>query len=109
MSVCQTEIIYQKDDFVFTKCIDCSRMVMMYKQAMISFDELNFDSFYRYMEQMDFEENKYLFFDGLERLVIETYHSDVQFTLLEEDFYRLKANIIETDFQLQWLEIIKEI
>ena len=56
---------------------------------------------------MEFEFEKYSFLDGLDRLVVETYHPDVQFTLLEEDFYRLKANVIEANAQLQFLEMIR--
>ena len=108
MSGCRTEIIYQNEDFVFTKCTDCDRMGLVYKQAMISFDELNFDAFRRYMERMEFEFEKYPFFDGLDRVVIETYHPDVQFTLLEEEFYRLKANVIEANAQLQLIEMIRK-
>ncbi|UZD22882.1 hypothetical protein PBT90_05550 [Algoriphagus halophytocola] len=107
MSSCRTEIIYQNEEFVFTKCTDCGRMGLMYKQAMISFDELNFNAFCRYMERMEFDYEKYSFFDGHDRVVIETYHPDVQFTLLEEEFYRLKANVIEANAQLKLLELIR--
>lgn len=108
MAACQTEVIYQTDDFVFTKCVDCSRMGLMYKQAMISFDLLNFDAFSRYLNRMEFHHEKFLFFDGMDRVVIETYHPDVQFTLLEEEFYQLKANIIEVNAQLQLIEMIRK-
>lgn len=108
MSACRTEVIYQNEDFVFTKCSDCDRLGLMFKQAMISFDELNFNAFCRYMERMEFEFEKYSFFDGLDRVLIETYHPDVQFTLLEEDFYRLKANVIEANAQLHLLELIRK-
>jgi len=109
MSSCQSEIIYQNEDFIFTRCVDCCRMGMMYKQAMISFDEMNFDAFQRYLGRMEFEEEKYPFFDGLDRIVIETYHPDVQFTLLEEEFYRLKANVMEAAAQLQLIELIRKL
>lgn len=108
MSYCNTEIVCQSEDFIFTRCTDCGRMGLMYKQAMISFDEMNFDAFCRYMERMEFEYEKYSFFDGLDRVVIETYHPDVQFTLLEEEFYRLKANVIEANAQLQLIEMIRK-
>lgn len=107
MSTCRAEIIYQNEAFVFTKCTDCDRMGLIYKQAMISFDELNFNAFCRYIMRMEFEHEKYPFFDGLDRVVIETYHPDVQFTLLEEEFYRLKANVIEANAQLQLNEMIR--
>jgi len=107
MSSCQAEIIYQNDDFIFTRCQDCGRMGLMYKQAMIAFDELNFDAFRRYMLRLDFEQEKYPFFDGLDRVVIETYHPDVQFTLLEEEFYRLKACVIEANVNLQLIDTIR--
>lgn len=109
MSACHTEIIYQNEDFVFTRCQDCGRMGLMYRQAMIAFDELNFDAFRRYMLRMDFDEEKYPFFDGLDRVVIETYHPDVQFTLLEEEFYRLKAGVIEADNHLKLIEMIRRL
>lgn len=109
MSFCRTEIIYQHEDFVFTKCTDCGRMGLMYKQVMISFDDVNFDAFCRYIKRMEFEYEKYPFFDGMDRVVIETYHSDVQFTLLEEEFYRLKASVIEANAQLQLLELIRKL
>lgn len=108
MAACRTEIIYQNEDFVFTKCSDCDRMGLMFKQAMISFDELNFNAFCRYLHQMDFEFEKVPFVDGLDRVVIETYHPDVQFLLLEEEFYRLKAYVLEVNAQLQLLELIRK-
>ncbi len=107
MSYCKTELVYQNEEFVFTRCTDCCRMGLMYKQAMISFDELNFDAFSRYMERMDFEEEKQVFMDGSERIVIETYHQDVQFSLLEEEFYRLKAYVMEASVQLQLIGMIR--
>lgn len=107
MSSCQTEIIYQNDDFVFTRCPDCGRMGLMYRQAMIAFDELNFDAFRRYMLRLDFEQEKYPFFDGLDRVAIETYHPDVQFTLLEEEFYRLQAFVIEANINLHLIDTIR--
>ncbi len=109
MSVCQVEIIYQNEDFVFTKCPDCGRMGLMYKQAMIAFDEPNFDAFRRYILRMEFEYEKYPFFDGLDRVVIETYHPDVQFTLLEEEFYRLKACVIEANNHLKLIDMIRKL
>jgi hypothetical protein len=109
MSACHTEIIYQNDGFSFTRCQDCGRMGLMYRQAMIAFDEPNFDAFRRYLLRLDFEKEKYPFFDGLDRVVIETYHPDVQFTLLEEEFYRLKACVIEANTQLRLLDMIRKL
>ncbi|MFC5625932.1 DUF6686 family protein [Algoriphagus winogradskyi] len=109
MSSCKTEIVYQTEDFVFTKCADCDRMGLMYKQAMMSFDALNYNAFCSYLDRMEFEFEKYPFFDGFDRVVIETYHPDVQFTLLEEEFYRLKANVIEANAQLELIEMIRRL
>jgi hypothetical protein len=107
MSSCQTEVIYHNNDFVFTRCLDCGRMGMMYRQAMIAFDEASFESFQKYLLRMDFDQEKYPFFDGLDRVVIETYHPDVQFTLLEEEFYRLKALVIEANTNLKLIDTIR--
>jgi hypothetical protein len=45
----------------------------------------------------------------LDRVVIETYHPDVQFTLLEEEFYRLKACVIEANDNLQLIDMIRKL
>ena len=109
MSVCKTEIIYQNYDFIFTKCVDCARMRLMYHQVMIGFDEINFAAFIRYLKQLDFELYKFPCLDGVDRVFIETYHQDIQLTFSEEEFYKLKADAIEANEQLQLLEMIRKL
>ncbi|WP_339717423.1 DUF6686 family protein [Cyclobacterium amurskyense] len=109
MSACKTEIIYQNKDFIFTKCMDCSRMGLMYHQVMIGFDEINFSAFIRYLKQLDFETYKYPCIDGIDRVIIETYHQDIQFSFSEEEFYTLKTGVIEANEQLQLIEMIRKL
>ena len=87
MSTCKTEVIYQNQDFIFTKCVDCCRMGLMYHQVMIGFDEVNFAAFIRYLKQIDFDYYKFPCMDGIDRVIIETYHQDIQFSFSEEDIW----------------------
>lgn len=109
MSTCKTEVIYQNRDFIFTKCVDCCRMGLMYHQVMIGFDEVNFAAFIRYLKQIDFDYYKFPCMDGIDRVIIETYHQDIQFSFSEEEFYHLRACAIEANEQLELIEIIRKL
>ncbi|EPR66437.1 hypothetical protein ADICYQ_4571 [Cyclobacterium qasimii M12-11B] len=84
-------------------------MGLMYHQVMIGFDEINFAAFIRYLKQLDFEQYKFPCLDGVDRVFIETYHHDIQFTFSEEEFYTLKAGAIEANEQLQLIEMIRKL
>lgn len=96
-----------KDGFILTRCECCDRIGMMYHQFMFSFSPLDFKAFNRYMEAMSFENNYSPFHDGVDRVVIETYHFDIQVTLKEEEFYRFKSCLQEAQIKLQIYDILK--
>lgn len=108
MSLCQTEIIYESEGFVLTRCVDCGRLGMLFGQGMLCFDQANFEAFMNYMDKMIFEADKMQFYDDRDRVMIETYHPDVHFCLVEEEFYRLKAALAEVKLQLNILDLIRQ-
>lgn len=109
MSSCKPEIIYEGKSFVLTQCRDCGRLGMLYGQCMLSFDEHSLGAFLKYMRRLDFEREKLRFYDGRDRVVIETYHPDVQFCLEEDEFYRLKAFLLEGENQYEFLNLIRSL
>jgi hypothetical protein len=44
--------------------------------------------------------NTVLFFDGVPRIILATYHMDIQISLKEQEFYLLRQYLYET--QLRW-------
>jgi hypothetical protein len=108
MMSCEPEVVLMKEGFILTRCNHCNRIGMMHRQFMISFGPLDFDAFCRYVERLDFQDHACPFFDDVDRMVIETYHMDIQFTLTEEEFYRFKGHIEEARFQLQLYLLLKD-
>ncbi len=108
MSHCKPEIILQRDDFVLTRCHQCQRVGMMYGQCMLSFNSKNFNGFCRYLEELQFEDDHKPFYDGIDRIIIESYHQNIQFALKEEEFYQLKDFLLEAHLQLQVQEILNK-
>jgi len=107
MNYCKTEVILLKEGFILTRCEHCGRIGMMYKQCMVSFSALDFRGFCRYIEDLGFESDFSPFYDGVDRIIIETFHMDIQFTLLEEEFYRLKDCLQEAQMQLKIEDLLK--
>ncbi|WP_200977544.1 hypothetical protein [Echinicola sp. 20G] len=107
MNYCKPEIIVMKEDFILTQCEHCGRIGMMYGQCMVSFSRLDFKGFCLYIDELSFEGDFSPFYDGVDRIVLETYHMDIQFTLLEEEFYRLKGCLQEAQMQLQIYDLLK--
>ncbi|MDN3671041.1 hypothetical protein QWY93_17135 [Echinicola jeungdonensis] len=107
MSQCKPEIILQKDDFVLTRCTECQRVGMMFGQCMVSFEQKDFNGFCRYLEELEFEEDHKPFYDGIDPIIVETFHTNIQLTLKEEEFYQLKGLLIEAHLQLQVQELFK--
>ncbi|MFD2034995.1 DUF6686 family protein [Belliella marina] len=108
MSECNTEVILMKDGFILTRCEHCDRICLMYQQFMIRLNSQDFGAFMRYIEHMEFESHYFPFYDGIDRIVLETYHPDIQFTLMEEEFYMLKAYLQEAKMHLQIAELLKQ-
>ncbi|GGZ32203.1 hypothetical protein GCM10007049_27020 [Echinicola pacifica] len=108
MDYCKPEIILMKNQFILTRCEHCGRIGMMFGQCMASFSMMDFKGFCRYIEELDFEGDYSPFYDGLDRIVVETYHQDIQFTLLEEEFYRLKDCLGEAQIQLQIDDLLRK-
>ena len=109
MSACKTEVVYEDEGFVLTQCRDCGRIGMLHGQCMLAFDFYGFRSFFNYINSMDFEHNKLPFFDGVDRVIIETYHPDIQFCLDEFDFFKLKAFLVEGEQQFSLLQEIRSL
>lgn len=80
---------------------------MMYEQCMLSFSQVDFRGFCRYMDDLSFDSDFSPFYDGVDRIIIETFHMDIQFTLMEEEFYRLKGFLQEARMQLQIEKLLK--
>ncbi len=97
-----------KDNFILTRCEHCGRIGLMYGQCMLSFSKVDFRGFCRYIEDLTFESDHSPFYDEVDRIVIETYHMDIQFTLKEEEFYRLKGSLNEAQMQLQIDDLLRK-
>lgn len=108
MGTCEPDVVLIKDGFILTRCSHCDRIGMMHQQFMMSFGPLDFDAFCRYVARMNFQEHACPFFDHVDRVVVETYHMDIQFTLTEEEFYRFKAYVSEASLQLQIHLLLKD-
>lgn len=108
MSKCNTEVILMKDGFILTHCEHCDTFCLLYQQFMIRLNSCDFGSFMRYIEHLEFESHCLPFYDGIDRIVLETFHSEIQFTLKEEEFYMLKAYIHEVKIQFQIAELMKQ-
>ncbi len=109
MPACHLEVVYKYGDFIMTRCADCGRIDMLYRQCMLSFDGYSLRSFLNYMEQRNFENEKFPFDDHEDRIIIETYHPDVQICLVEGEFYCLLACLKEAKIQFEMLELIRSL
>ncbi|WP_186756655.1 hypothetical protein [Echinicola salinicaeni] len=107
MNNCSPEVLMMKGDFILTRCEHCGRMVMMYGQCMVGFSEIDFKGFCLYIGGISFEGDYSPFYDGVDRIVLETYHMDIQFSLLEEDFYRLKSYLQEAQVQIKINDLLR--
>ena len=101
MKSCETEIIFMKEAFIITYCPHCERIGMLFGQSMLSFHINDFRAFCRYVERMDFEAHRSPFFDGVSRIILETYHMDIQISLKEEEFDTLRKYLYETQLRLR--------
>ncbi|UCS92841.1 hypothetical protein KZP23_19545 [Echinicola marina] len=107
MNYCSPEVLMMKDDFILTRCEHCGRMGMMFGQCMVGFSEIDFKGFCLYIDELSFDGNYSPFYDGVDRIVLETYHMDIQFSLLEEDFYRLKSYLQEAQVQIKINDLLR--
>ncbi|QDH80540.1 hypothetical protein FKX85_16425 [Echinicola soli] len=108
MNYCNPEVILMKNNFILTRCEHCGRIGLMYGQCMLSFSKVDFTGFCRYIDDLSFEGDHSPFYDGVDRIVIETYHMDIQFTLMEEEFYRLKSCLSDAQVQFQIEDLLKK-
>jgi hypothetical protein len=108
MSNCNTEVILMKDGFILTHCEDCDTFCLMYQQFMIRLNSYDFSSFLRYVDHLEFDSHSFPFYDGIDRMVLETYHAEIQFTLKEEEFYMFKAYLDEVKIHFQIAELMKQ-
>lgn len=101
MKQCETEIIFLKEEYIITYCSHCQRVGMLFGQSMLSFHINDFRAFCRYVQKLDFETHYSPFFDGMPRIILVTYHMDIQISLKEQEFYVLREYLYETQLRLR--------
>ncbi|WP_353959788.1 DUF6686 family protein [Belliella kenyensis] len=97
-----------REGFILTRCEHCDKYSLLYNQIMIQMNALDFEAFTQYVSYIEFELHYFPFFDGIDRVLLETFDPSIQFTLKEEEFYRLKGFLEEAKIQLAISSLLKQ-
>lgn len=108
MSYCIPKILVNGKYFNVSKCKDCGRMGLYYKNLLIGFEQVDFECFASSFDDVYFEKYSSEFPDGKQHIVINSAHKDIQFTFTREEFQELKDILAQSLLLLQTHEILSK-
>lgn len=83
---CSPEIILNGEHFNVSQCTCCQRIGLYYKNLLVGFNPEEFMLFGRLFSAVDFSVSALRFPDGVDHIVINTCHQDIQFNFTEVEF-----------------------
>lgn len=103
---CKPEILMVNDLMSVGQCIHCKRVGVHFQNLLAGFNHRDFLTWANWVGQLDFRPNATLFHDGQFRIILNTCHSDLQFTFTESEFHAFKDGISEALLQLRAQELM---
>ena len=83
---CSPEIILNGEHFNVSQCSCCQRIGLYYKNLLVGFNPEEFMLFAKLFSAVDFSTSALRFPDGVDHIVINTCHQDIQFNFTEVEF-----------------------
>lgn len=83
---CKPELIVNGKFFNVTQCTDCRRIGLYYKNLLVGFKHEEFLRFGRLFGEIDFKASALRFPDGVDHVVVNTCHEDIQFNFTATEF-----------------------
>lgn len=83
---CNPEMLLNGTYFNVSQCTGCQRIGLYYKNLLVGFNPEEFIRFGRLFSDIDFKLAASRFPDGLDHIVVNTCHQDIQFTFTEAEF-----------------------
>ena len=83
---CRPVIILDGEHFNVSQCAGCQRVGLHYHNLLVGFDPEQFEVFSDSFAKIDFKASAVKFPNGLERIIVNTCHQDIQFCFSETEF-----------------------
>ena len=104
---CKPEIILNGTYFNVSQCSCCKRIGLYYKNLLVGFNPDEFTRFARLFSEIDFKLSACRFPDGLDHIVVNTCHNDIQFNFTEAEFDEFRDILQKALIILKANEIIR--
>ncbi|WP_460949639.1 DUF6686 family protein [Spirosoma daeguense] len=93
MTTCQPNMLFYQERFCIAQCQHCQRVGLTFQNLLLGFTQDEFTVFCRIIDGVNFDKSSAVMPDGQPQLIVNTGHSDIQFSLLKPEFERLKSGL----------------
>ena len=104
---CRPVIVLDGEHFNVSRCAGCERIGLHYRNLLVGFDPEQFEAFSTSICNIDFKSSAVKFPNGLEHIIVNTCHQDIQFCFTQEEFEEFQEVLQQALIILDARQIVK--